>query len=326
MKKIRVLAAIAGAAVLGLLAYRIGFDDIIGQLGNLSRVLPVVLVASGIRLWVQTCAWSTALRAEGICVPQSRLVGVRLVSQAAGYLAALGPVVSEPAKLVLLRNFAGMSAAAPATLVETGMYWFTTVILGLAGTCAASLLISDSIVVWASASVFSLALALLLGRRSLLTPLVRWTGPRAPKWLCSAELVELRIRSFRDRHPKAAGKVLALDAFAQFLTLAEVAAVLLALGIPVSILHVLAIEAAGRMVKILGVWIPGRLGADEGGAAASFALFGFAPAAGLMLAVARRVRDLLWCSAGILWVAKSGAQPPTAKAVARQVSLCMEER
>jgi len=57
VKKIRVLAAIAGAAVLGLLAYRIGFDDIIGQLRNLSRVLPVVLLASGIRLWVQTSAW-----------------------------------------------------------------------------------------------------------------------------------------------------------------------------------------------------------------------------------------------------------------------------
>ena len=178
-------------------------------------------------------------------MPQSQLVGVRLASQAAGYLAALGPVVSEPAKLVLLRNSAGMSAAAPATLVETGMYWFTSAILGLAGAAAASLLIADARVVWTSAALFGVAFALLVTRSSLLTPLVRWAGPRAPKWLRSAELIELRIRSFRDRQPQAARTVLALATLAQLLTLAEVAGVLWAVGIPVSILHVLAIEAAG---------------------------------------------------------------------------------
>lgn len=326
MKKVRVLAGIAGSAALGLLAYRIGSDDIADQLGNLGRVLPVVLVAGGIRVWVQTRAWWIALRAEGICVPQSTLVGVRLASQAAGYLAALGPVVSEPVKIGLLRNWAGMSAAAPATLVETGMYWFTTVILGLAGTCAAVLLVSDTRALWASAAVFGLALAFLVTRRSLLTPLLRRAGARAPKWLRSAERVELRIRSFRRRQPKAARKVLALDALAQLVTLAEVAAVLWAAGMRVSVSRVLAIEAAGRMVKILSAWIPGRIGADEGGSAASFALLGFAPAAGLMLAVARRVRDLLCCSVGVLWAARSGAETSAVKAETGRVSLCMEER
>lgn len=326
MKRAHLLGGVAGALALGLVVHRVGANEIASQFGSLARVLPVVLVVSGIRLLVQTRAWSTALRAEGIYVPQSQLMGVRLASQAAGYLAALGPVVSEPAKLILLRNSAGMSAAAPATLVETGMYWFTSAILGLAGAAAASLLIADARVVWTSAALFGVAFALLVTRSSLLTPLVRWAGPRAPKWLRSAELIELRIRSFRDRQPQAARAVLALATLAQLLTLAEVAGVLWAVGIPVSILHVLAIEAAGRMVKVLGAWIPGRLGADEGGAAASFALFGYAPAAGLMLALARRVRDLLWCSTGVLWVARSRVRHSSQQAAASRVSLCMEER
>ncbi len=327
MKKgMHIFAGVAAAAALGSLVWRLGVADILAQLRNLRVALPVVLAAGLLRLLLQTRAWQAALRAEGIDGPQSRLLGIRLASQAAGYLAALGPVVSEPAKLVLLRNASGMSAAAPATLMETGAYWFTTVILGLAGTCAAAFLIGDARVVGAAALVFGAALVFLVPRCSLLSPLVRAAGRRAPGWLRAAETAELRIRSFRDRKPRAAAEVLALDSAAQVLTLVEVWAVLWVAGLRPSVPHVLAIEAAGRMVKVLGAFIPGRIGADEGGAAASCALLGFPPAAGLMLAVARRVRDLLWCGAGIVWAARTrghetGRDGPTSAA-----SLCMEER
>lgn len=326
MKKIRILAGVAAAVSLAVLVYRIGPAEIAAQLHNLRAVLPIVLLAGLIRLLLQTRAWYIALSADGIHVPQSRLLAVRLASQAAGYLSALGPVVSEPAKLVLLRNGGGMAAAVPATLVETGTYWFTTVILGLAGTGAAAFLIADARAVWAAAALFGVALALLAARRALLSPLVRAAGPRAPKWLRAAESAEHRIRSFRGRRPQAAGRVLALDSIAQLVTLAEVAAVLWAAGMQASVLEVLVIEAAGRMAKILGAWIPGRIGADEGGAAVSFALLGFPPVAGLMLVLARRVRDLLSCAAGVVWAARSGAHHSDTKAAPSQVSLCLEER
>lgn len=325
MTKARIFACIAAAIALIVLIRRIGLAEIATQFRNLGAVLPIVLVAGIIRLLLQTRAWWTALRADDVSVPQSRLVAVRLASQAAGYLTVLGPIASEPAKLILLRRSAGAAATAPATLIETGSYWFTTVILGLAGTCSAAFLFIDVRVVVPAAILFAVVLALLVTRRSLLSPLVRLAGPRAPKWLVSAETVERRIRSFRDRQPEAAWRVLALDSIAQLVTLFEVAAVLWAAGIRSSSLHVLTIEAAGRMVKILGAWIPARIGADESGAAVSFTLLGLPPAAGLMLVVARRIRDLLWCAAGIVWVARSRAHrsdPPTGSG---QVSLCLEE-
>ncbi len=320
------LGGIAAAAVLGTLAWRIGLAEIAAQLDNLRVVLPIVLLAGLGRLFLQTRAWSIALRAEGIAVSQSRLVAVRLASQATGYLAALGPIVSEPTKIVLLRNPGGAAAAAPATLVETGTYWFTSAVLGLAGTAAAALLVTNTKALWAAAALFGVALALLASRRSLLSPLLRAAGRRAPGWLQSAELAENRIRSFRARRPQAAASVLALDSVAQLVTLAEVAAVLWVVGIRASVLEVLAIEAAGRVVKVVAAWIPGRIGADEGGAAGSFALLGMPPAAGLMLAVARRVRDVILCAAGIALAAGAGTRQAAATAVPSQASLCMEER
>ncbi len=325
MTKARIFACVAAAIALVVLIRRIGLAEIATQFRTLGAVLPIVLAAGIIRLLLQTRAWWFALRADDVSVPQSRLVAVRLASQAAGYLTVLGPIASEPAKLVLLRRSAGAAATAPATLVETGSYWFTTVILGLAGTCAAAFLFVDVRVVLPAAILFAVVLALLMTRRSLLSPLVRLAGPRAPKWLVSAETVERRIRSFRDRQPEAAWRVLALDSIAQLVTLFEVAAVLWAAGIRCSSLHVLTIEAAGRMVKILGAWIPARIGADEGGAAVSFALLGLPPAAGLMLVVARRIRDLLWCAAGIVWAAKLRAHPSVPPTGSGRVSLCLEE-
>jgi hypothetical protein len=235
----------------------------------------------------------------------------------------MGPAVSEATKLVLLRNPTGVAAATPATLVESGAFWFTTVLLGLAGTFAGFFLIANSPALLVAAIVFGIGLALLATRRSFLPLLSAAAGNRAPNWLKRAEGVELGIRSFRDRHPEAFSTVLGLDSLAQIVTLFEVSAVLWAVGLPGSVLQVLVIEAAGRIVKILGAWIPGRIGADESGAAASFALLGLAPAAGLVLAASRRVRDLILCGAGVLWAAHSGRErrPPTP--VPQPVSLCM---
>ncbi len=324
MKNLRAVAGVAASLALLLLARRIGLSNLASQLRHLGAVLPIVLVTGCTRLLLQTRAWSVALRADGISLPQSRLLAVRLASQAAGYLMALGPVVSEPAKLALLRSPAGLAAAAPATLFETGAYWFTSVLLGLAGACAGALLLGNAKAVWLAAAIFSAGLWLLTTRRCLLTPLVRRAGSRTPEWLRSAEQVESRIRSFRERQPQAAGKVVAMECAAQTVTLLEVAAVCWAVGIQSSLFQALTIEAAGRVTKVLGVWVPGRIGMDEGGAAASFALLGFSPAVGLMLALARRVRDLIWCSAGILWTAGSQRRAPAP--AASQMSLCSEER
>jgi hypothetical protein len=323
VKRIRILTGIGATIALGALAYRIGLWNIAAQLRNLRIALPAVVLTGLIKLFLQTRAWSVALRAEGIEVPQTRLIGIRLASQAAGYLTVMGPAVSEATKLVLLRNPTGMAAATPATLVESGAFWFTTGLLGLAGTCAGFFLIANSPVLLVAAVIFGVALALLGTRRSFLPLLGAAAGRHAPNWLKRAEGVELGIRSFRDRHPKAFSTVLGLDSLAQIVTLFEVSAVLWAVGLRSSVLQVLVIEAAGRVVKILGAWIPGRIGADESGAAASFALLGLAPAAGLVLAAARRVRDLLLCGAGVVWAAHSSREERPATQAPPAVSLCM---
>ncbi|MDX2152142.1 MAG: lysylphosphatidylglycerol synthase domain-containing protein [Bryobacteraceae bacterium] len=303
MNRGRMVIAAAGLVLVGVAFYRLASLEILDQLRSLPAALAIVVVGGALRLWVQTRAWRTALLTDGIEAPQSRLAGIRLAAQASGFLAAGGSVVAEPAKLLLLRESADISKTAPATLVETSTYWLTTVILGLAGTAAAALLIPGSQVVWLSAGVFTASFVFLAAPGALLSPVLRWAGPKAPRWLRSAERTEVLVRSFRERRPGSARSIFAIEASAQVVTLAEVAAVMWVIGVHVSPLQILAIESAGRLVKVLAAWIPGRLGIDEGGAAASFSLLGLPAGAGLALAVARRVRDLLFALAGAAWAA-----------------------
>jgi hypothetical protein len=92
--------------------------------------------------------------------------------------------------------------------------------------------------------------------------------------------------------------------------------------LPVHILTILGIEAAVRITKMTTGWIPARVGADEGGAAAAFVAFGFSPAAGLLLALARRSRDLLWCALGLGWLAWKSHQMRKEKVFAEDCSTC----
>ena len=49
--------------------------------------------------------------------------------------------------------------------------------------------------------------------------------------------------------------------------------------------------------------MPARIGADEGGAVAAFVALGLPAAGGLALALARRLRDVMFCLAGLVWLA-----------------------
>jgi hypothetical protein len=113
-------------------------------------------------------------------------------------------------------------------------------------------------------------------------------------------------RTDRGRDPQICGgasatvrRMFLLDVACQALLLTEIAVALYFLHLPLRPGSALSIEAAGRAVRLLGGWMPARIGADEGGAAAAFAALGLPTAAGLALALTRRFRDILASLIGV---------------------------
>jgi len=80
----------------------------------------------------------------------------------------------------------------------------------------------------------------------------------------------------------------------------EVYLILHLMGISISLITVLVIEAFAAAIKSAAFLIPGGLGALEGGNMAVFAAFGLGAGIGLSVTLVRRVRELTWVAAGLV--------------------------
>jgi hypothetical protein len=305
IRKRDALLAAVGLILFAFAAGRIGWGAVIRAIEEARTAVAVILGLSLVRLILQTHSWSIALRSDGIKSSTKELIFIRLASQGIGYLSVLGPVASEPMKISLLQKSGG--AATAATLVDTGVYWFTSGIVSIAGFACAALLFVHSPHSIAPLAIAGLVLAstlfLIASPTSWLSRPVDALATHCPRWLAKASQAEVALRQFATRYPSSIRRMLLLDFACQVLLAAEVVAAFWCLKIPLHAGTVLAVEGTSRAIKILAGWMPARIGADESGVAGAFLAFGLSPASGLTLALARRLRDLLAALIGLSWLA-----------------------
>lgn len=308
----KIVAILIGMSLLAGVVAWVGVDAIIAQVNRLRWVLPVVVATGLLKHLLRTAAWKLALEAENVDLGFGVLLKARVASQAFAYLSGMGLLVSEPLRPWMLRKSVSVESSIAASLVESVIYWLTSTFVTTVGISVAIHIVAGGqdtvllIAVWLA--VFSALLGFLMWTRPLLPTLTRLfrgrlrSSPRLNSALQSASDTEAKIRSFRRRHPSMTIAVLGTDVLVQVVMFAEVWVVLYALGLPGTIMQLAAIEAGSRTVKMLSFYMPGRLGADEAGAAGAFALLGLDPATGVGLAIAKRVQGLVWAAVGLVWL------------------------
>jgi hypothetical protein len=303
MRKGHLIAAAVALALFAWVIAHIGLSAMLVQLKAMRVALPIVLALSILRLFLQSMTWSASLKGEHVSVDTTRLMGVRLTSQSMGYLTVLGPVISEPMKIKLLGTPAEPTITA--TLLDDGVYWFTSALLAILGIVSLPLVAAHGARYHVVPAFLSLAgiVFVIMRHTPILSGLGRALRTRAPSWLTRAENLEASIRNYRLNQPALVRRMFWIDVACQALIAFEVVVVLWSLRLPVHFFAVVAIDGVTRTLKLLSGWIPARLGSDEGAAISAFALTGFSPVLGLSLALTRRVRDLLWALFGILWFA-----------------------
>ena len=90
----------------------------------------------------------------------------------------------------------------------------------------------------------------------------------------------------------------------------EVYLILHFMGISISLITALVIEAFAAAIKSAAFLIPGGLGALEGGNMAVFAALGLGTGIGLSVTLVRRVRELSWVAAGLVALSFFRTAPP----------------
>ncbi len=308
----KAIVLVAGIALLTWLIYRAGPRQIIESITRLGWGLALVIALGGVTLVVRTWAWRVTLvgSQRGICF--TRMLALRLGSEAVGQLGFVGTMFGEGLRVSLLSGNISTACSIASVALDRALF-----ILSAAAVTVFGLVVA--LVYWPLphriailADVFALALVLAIAavtvavhkRLRFISGAARATGriPHLGAWFekrySAIESVEEQLLfSFRDR-TRASVAGLALNFVCHAAAVLEVWLVLHLLGVRVGLTASLAAEALTKVVNGVGVFNPGNIGTYEGGNMLIAKFLGFGGATGLALAFARRTRAIFWAAVG----------------------------
>ena len=311
-RTIRLLLLVLGLGVAALLVWHEGPRTLAGMLARVGWRFAVAAAIYGVHVGVRASAlWRTLLDGP---VRFADVLRIRLSGEAVELLTFTGPFLAEPAKGWLLKNRGVTTAAAfAAVITEYLLYtvvasWLMIAALWLLlarnalpqGARPAALLAMAFVIAFVAAFAFAA-----LSGVGLIVPLLRTSrvvigrqnAERAAREFGPVE--ELIIR-FLHEHSGRLAEVIAIEATAHMLLIAEIWIVIQALGLSPSWIAAIIVEGGVKFITIVFAFIPGQLGASEGVYALLAAAVGLPTAAGLTLALVRRVRGLLVAAAGVV--------------------------
>jgi uncharacterized protein (TIRG00374 family) len=307
---VSVAAIVIGIVLFGFTLYYIDLDETIASARRLGLALPVILLPGACWHLLRTWGWAIAFPEESRPA-FTRLFRVRLASDAIGFFTVRG-IAGEPLKVLLLYDRVAPEITAAAVALERLAFAVVGIALAALISLAAvtrlampaawdtvftMLIIGAALVLWLAGLVARRRPGDYLGR--LVAAIGRATGrrleqSRSIRFILAVEDVLLQlIRG--DRRRLVTLTVLAVVCY--LLMTIEVWLVLWAVGEPSSVIEVLTIETFARLASVASAAIPGNIGALEASNAAVVAALGLS--GGGALALARRIKVLLWAGAGL---------------------------
>jgi phosphatidylglycerophosphate synthase len=290
--------------------YYISFRSAVAVIRQLGMALPLAILLSGLWHLARTWAWAR-------CFPQPRQVSflhlarVRLYAEAFSYLTLRG-IAGEPLKVVLLADSIDPPEVTAALALERIAYLVgTTFIVGAASLLAIALVpltsawrqvfIAFAIV---SVTIAALTARVIAGRGTYLQSLLRRLDRAADTSFSDGVVgrfltaVERQMLELVRGHPRRLA-VLAVATICAFGCMAlEAWVILAAWGAPITATGALTIESFTRVTSFATAFIPANLGALEASSLAAVTAVG-ALGGGAALALARRIRGLLWAAIGL---------------------------
>ncbi|HEY2904267.1 MAG TPA: lysylphosphatidylglycerol synthase domain-containing protein [Vicinamibacterales bacterium] len=306
----RALLFAAGAIVLAVLVARVGPTLIFDLLRRVGWAFLTVSLLYTVHLAVRSAAlWRSLPSAVMRFVD---VFQIRLAGEAVEMLTFTGPFLAEPTKGYLLtRRGATGPDAFGAVAIEYLLY--TLVSAWLAAGALALLLLRNALSPSLRGPIIGLVVAIALLTAGfvvaaitgvgLIVPTVRSAGwvvgrQRAERAAAAIEPVECVLVTFMHARPGRLAEVIILEGVVHTLLALEVATVLHALGLPFGWLDPFIVEGGVKFISVVFFFIPGQIGASESVYTILFQALGFPAAAGLTLALVRRVRALVVAAAG----------------------------
>jgi uncharacterized protein (TIRG00374 family) len=303
-------AALVGVVLFLATLYYIDLEETLASAARLGAALPIVLVPGTVWHVLRTWGWSIAFP-DDARPAMTRLFRVRLAADAISFFTVRG-IAGEPLKVLLLYDRVAPEVATAAIALERLAF-------GVIGTALAGIVSLVAITrlampggwdtMFALLAVGAVLLLVIVGsmtRRGseyylehVVSALDRVTGKRLERhrvvrFILSVEHVLLDLLR-GDRRRLVA--LLVLPIVCYLVMAAEVWLVFWAIGLPISIVVSLTVETFARLASVASAFVPGNIGTLEASNVAVVNMLGLA--GGGSLALARRVRALLWAAVGM---------------------------
>jgi len=311
---LKLLLLVFGLLALAGLVWHIGLASILttaSQLGPLALgiiFLPMVLVYT-----LEALGWHLTLGGYARQVGFGRLFAIRMAGETVNVTTPAAYMGGEPLKAYLLKGYGvpiveGIASVVTAkTAMTIAQVLFILLGIGLAfwiiGTSEHYLLAT---VFSVGLLAFGILLFVIVQRYGLAIGFLRLLE------LCRirlkflekrrARLLELdqTIRQFYTIHRRTFYLALGTFFLAWFTETLEVYAILYYLGAKVDVLSSISIAALTVLIKGGTFFIPGSLGAQEGGYLLLLMSYGYTDLTGITFALVRRLREILWILVGLL--------------------------
>ncbi|MCA9498140.1 MAG: flippase-like domain-containing protein [Nitrospira sp.] len=311
---LKLLFLVVGLAALVGIVLHIGLEPIqhtVSRLGLLHFgliLIPMILVY-GLEAW----GWQFTLGSHAQKVGFLRLFAIRMAGETVNVTTPTAYVGGEPLKAYLLKRYGvpmvdGLASVITAKTTMT----FAQVLFILLGLALAFWILGDSGHYWMAMLVsvavlaFGVGLFVLLQRHGLgmgCLSLLRACGIRVTfleKRESQLQELDGTIRGFYSQHRETFYGALALFFLAWMMETLEVYAILYFLDVSIDVWVAISIAALTVLIKGGTFFIPGSLGAQEGGYTLLLMTFGYSEVTGITFALIRRLREILWIVFGLV--------------------------
>lgn len=284
---------VAGAVLFAYAIRRVGLDAIADGIVRVGRGLVVIFALGGLRFLVRAECWRLCMR-QNVRLTLPHAFGAFLAGDAVGNITPLGPIASEPTKVLLTRRHLATRASVASLALESVLYMASALAMLLFGFVLMLATVPvPGPVRWLAVGAVPAIIGAVAAGRILMR---RFPGLRA----AITDVIE---------HPRAALRIVALELLFHALAVTEIYLTLwwlLGKGSP-TIVQAVVFETFDRLVTIGFRFVPFRLGIDEATSGAVAPMLAVSPAAGVALAVVRKVRMLFWSGIGLALVASHRA-------------------
>ncbi|MDA0692843.1 MAG: lysylphosphatidylglycerol synthase transmembrane domain-containing protein [Nitrospinae bacterium] len=314
-------------AGLGFFIWSLKFVDVSQVLKMLADVgfgFVLIMGVYALVTYIDTIAWRYAFHPEQACrLNLLPLWRIRQIGESYNIITPLGTVGGEPVKAQLLKDFYQFTfKQGLASLVLSRTTFLTALIIFF---IPGIYLILNSQIVTGEFKTISLVgmvvfttlifLFFLFQVTGMLGVLASWVGRLFPKHKEHSFLNHLQVlNTLMSAYYKEYQGRIALSIFYALVGwvvgLGELYLALHYLGYDPSFQELWVIEALIQLVRVGSFFIPMSLGAQEGGLILIFVAMGLTPDLGLAVSFVRRIKEIIWVSAGLLLGWTLAFKPP----------------